>query len=107
MKQLAYTLPNVKCFKYNPFLKNLSKEEYDKANETLFEPYNNELFIDDDGFQWICKIDEDGNVTYESKEKELADKNQKKFKNMFISFAIFDTLFVIGMIILFIIVRKG
>ena len=107
--QLAYTLPNIKNYKYNPYLelKNLSKEEYDKVNNELFIPYNNELFIDDDGFQWICKIDEDGNVTYESKEKELEDKNRKKFKKMFIGFAIFDFLFIIGMIILYIIKTRS
>lgn len=105
--QLAYTLPNIKNYKYNPYLKNLSKEEYEKVNNSLFIPYNNELFIDDDGFQWICKIDDNGNITYESKEKELEDKNQKKFKKLFIGFAIFDALFIIGMIILYIIETRS
>ena len=40
-------------------------------------------------------------------QKELEDKNQKKFKKMFIGFAIFDALFIIGMIILIIVSRKG
>ena len=40
-------------------------------------------------------------------QKELEDKNQKKFKKMFIGFAIFDFLFIIGMIILYIIKTRS
>lgn len=108
MSALAYALPNIKLFKHNPYLelKNLSKEEYEEENKKLYEPCNNELFIDDEGYQWVCKID-NGKITYKSKEKELAEKNQKKFKKMFIGFTIFDSLFIIGTIILYIIKTRG
>ncbi len=106
MGHIAYTLPNIRIFKDNPYLKDLSKEEYEKINKTLEDPYDNEVFVDDEGYQWICKI-VDGKITYESKEKELAEKNQKKFKKMFFGFVIFDTLFIIGTIILYIIKTRG
>ena len=106
--QLAYTLPNIKLFKYNPYLefKNLSKEEYEEENKKLADPFNNELFIDDEGYQWVCKID-NNKITYESKQKELEEKNQKKFKKMFFGFSIFDILFMIGAIVLYIISTRG
>ncbi len=109
MSQAGYIvfLPNIKYFKDNPYLKNLPEVEYEKENKSLLPPCNNGLFIDDDGFKWLCKIDEYGNITYKSKEKELEDKTKKNFKKMLFGFISFDVLYTIGMIILYIIVIKG
>jgi hypothetical protein len=52
--RIVITLSNIKLFKDNPYLNNLTDAEKIKANLKLIAPCEGELFYDDDHFIWMC-----------------------------------------------------
>lgn len=70
---------NIRLFKENPYILDLTESQRDTLNANLLEPYNGELFYDDDKFIWVCEVTENestGEKTYhyKSQEKELNEK---------------------------------
>lgn len=68
---------NIRLFKDNPYILDLTESERITANKTLLKPYQGEHFYDDNFYDWICHYETDvttGEVSYvyTSKAKELA-----------------------------------
>ena len=76
--RLATNIGDIRMFKDNPYIRDLPDADRMLLNRDLLTPYDCELFIDDDRFQWVCKYEEDDNgVTsyiYTSKEKEMYER---------------------------------
>lgn len=74
--RFASNTANVRLFKDNPYIKDLPNVS--ELNQELLEPYNGELFHDDEGYIYYCRVSEDEYdvVTreYISKEKDINDK---------------------------------
>lgn len=70
---------NIRFVKDNPYIKDLPDDERAEANLSLLVPFDNEIFYDDEGYQYIVFIDVDPvtgveTYTYISKTKELSER---------------------------------
>ena len=77
--RFAANIANVRLFKSNPYIKDLPEADMLEANKSLLTPYQGEMFYDDDGYKYICKITKneltgETQYNYISKEKENAEK---------------------------------
>ena len=76
--RLATNVANIRLFKDNPYIRDLPEADRMELNRDLLTPYNGELFVDDDKFQWVCTYDEDDNgvisYVYTSKERDMFEK---------------------------------
>lgn len=77
--RFAPNIANIRLFKDNPYLKDLTEEDKATQNETLLTPFHGEQFYDDDKYVYVCQYeyDEDEGKTkykYYSKEKDLSEK---------------------------------
>lgn len=72
-------ISNIRLYKDNPYLKDLTEEDRAVANEKLMVPFHGEQFYDDDKFVYVCQyeyneIEGKTEYKYYSKEKDLTDK---------------------------------
>ena len=76
--RLATNVGNIRRFKDNPYIRDLPEADRIELNRNLLTPYDGELFIDDERFQWVCKYEKDDNgviqYIYTSKEHDMHDK---------------------------------
>ena len=77
--RLATNIANIRLFKDNPYIRDLSKADRIELNKELIEPKNGEQFYDDDKYVWICKHEKDPVTnelvySYYSKMKDLANE---------------------------------
>ena len=76
--RLATNVANIRKFKDNPYIRDLPEADRMELNRNLLTPYNGELFVDDDRFQWVCTYDKDDNgvitYVYTSKERDMFEK---------------------------------
>jgi len=77
--RFAPNIANIRLFKDNPYLKDLTDEDKIEANADLLVPHNGEQFYDDDKFVWVCQYEKDEvtqqvKYVYYSKTKEINDK---------------------------------
>lgn len=77
--RFAPNIANIRLFKDNPYLSDLTEEDRATKNESLLTPFHGEQFYDDDKFVYVCQYvynDEKGKTEYKyfSKEKDLSDK---------------------------------
>jgi hypothetical protein len=81
--RFASNTANIRLFKDNPYIKDLANVE--ALNLELLDPYNGELFHDDDGYIYYCRVSEDENTgivtrTYISREK-MVDERLKSYES--------------------------
>lgn len=77
--RFAPNIANIRLFKDNPYLSELTSEDKAAANEKLLTPFHGEQFYDDDKFVYVCQYEydeEEGKTEYKyySKEKDLSEK---------------------------------
>lgn len=77
--RFASTLANIRLFKSNPYIANMSESDLAEANKKLLKPYHGEQFTDDDGYVYTCAEVKDpvtGSIqyVYTSKSKENFEK---------------------------------
>lgn len=77
--RFAPNVANIRLFKDNPYLKDLTEEDRNKANQSLMTPFHGEQFYDDDKFIYVCQYEYDESVgktkyVYYSQEKSISDK---------------------------------
>lgn len=77
--RFAPNIANIRLFKDNPYLDDLTEEDRATANESLMVPFHGEQFYDDDNYVYVCKYEYDETegktkYVYYSKEKEVANK---------------------------------
>lgn len=77
--RFAPNVANIRLFKDNPYLKDLTEEDRNKANQSLMTPFHGEQFYDDDKYIYVCQYEYDElagktKYVYYSQEKTLSDK---------------------------------
>ena len=74
--RFAANIANIRLFKDNPYLSDLTEEDRNAANAGLMVPHHGEQFYDDKKFVYVCQYEKDPvteqtKYVYYSKEKEL------------------------------------
>ena len=77
--RFAANIANIRLFKDNPYLAEMTDEDRNAANADLLVPHHGEQFYDDDKFVYVCQYEKDPitlqtKYVYYSKEKELNEK---------------------------------
>ena len=77
--RFAANIANIRLFKDNPYLDEMTDEDRNAANADLLVPHHGEQFYDDDKFVYVCQYEKDPvtlqtKYVYYSKEKELNEK---------------------------------
>lgn len=77
--RFAPNIANIRLFKDNPYLSDLTEEDRNSKNQDLLTPFHGEQFYDDDKYVYVCQYEYDETegktkYVYYSKEKETAEK---------------------------------
>lgn len=77
--RFAPNIANIRLFKDNPYLSDMTEEDRVAANEKLLTPFHGEQFYDDDKYVYVCQYEyneAEGKTEYKyySKEKDLSEK---------------------------------